>query len=224
MHAFDLALAVAKKPYVYVHRAQNRPVNDSAGRMADLDLALAIDPNSVEALYVKAEQLTRIGKLQDALAIYNRIGDGEVGQFSREKARLLAKLGRRTEAEKLLAELTTKASSATDFNNACWAKATTDMMLESALSDCREALKRQPDSPAYLDSLGMALLKLGKLQEAIAAYDRALAARHFASSLMGRAIAHARAGDSAHAASDRSEAIALDKDVEDRFVEYGLKF
>ena len=59
----------------------------------------------------------------------------------------------------------------------------------------RAALKLSPDSGQYLDSLGMALLKLGKLDEALDAYNKAVAKDTGADSLMGRAFVYLRKGD-----------------------------
>ena len=70
----------------------------------------------------------------------------------------------------------------------------------------------------------MVLLRQGKFDEAIAAYDRAIAKNNNPTSRMGRSLAWAAKGDSLRAKADRDAANVLDRSIEDRFAEYGLKF
>jgi tetratricopeptide (TPR) repeat protein len=137
---------------------------------------------------------------------------------------VLHKAGRTAEAERILAAERKKAKTPTDFNNLCWAKATAGVMLESALQDCREALKLKPDNGPYFDSLGMVLLKLGKLDEALGAYNQAVAKSTGADSLMGRAMVYARKGDRSHANADAVAARRLYPEIDADFAKYGLKF
>ena len=91
------------------------------------------------------------------------------------------------------------------------------------MSECNSALAAEPDVPGFLDSRGLALLRLGRLDDAIADYDRALAtAPHMPSSLFGRAIALARKGEKAKSAVDHAAALKADPDVETRFESYGM--
>ena len=70
----------------------------------------------------------------------------------------------------------------------------------------------------------MVLLRLGKLDEAVAAYSEAIAKGHPAASYMGRALAYLEKGDTARANADRAEALKRDPNIESRFAEYGLEF
>ncbi|WP_395623557.1 tetratricopeptide repeat protein [Sphingomonas daechungensis] len=226
MKAFDGALAIKQESYIYVNRAQSRPRSDMPGKMADIEAALKIEPTNVDALLVKAELLVDQGKLPEALAAYESLSKNEDANWTWTKAQrgiVLAKLGRTDEARKLFAVARSESKSAQQLNNLCWAKATANVEIETALDDCREAVRKEPDSGAYLDSLGLALLRSGKLDEAIAAYDKAIAVRTGASSLMGRAIVKDRKGDAAGAASDRASAIKLSADIEDVYRGYGLE-
>jgi Flp pilus assembly protein TadD len=68
------------------------------------------------------------------------------------------------------------------------------------------------------------LLKLGKLDGALAAYNQAVAKGTGADSLMGRAMVYARKGDRAHAEVDASAARKLWPDATLVFAgDYGLK-
>jgi tetratricopeptide (TPR) repeat protein/transglutaminase-like putative cysteine protease len=225
MRAFDRALAIKPYAYVYINRAQIRPKSDVAGRMADLDAALKLEPDDPDALAEKARLLTRSGDYKGALAILDRMKPDPNNSYAAlQRAIVLYKAGRTDEAQKILATARANSKSPAELNSLCWTKATADLMLDSALQDCREALKLSPDNGPYLDSLGMALLRLGKLDEALAAYNRAVAKNTGAASLMGRAFVYLRKGDASHAQADAAAARKLYPDIDAQFAEYGLSF
>jgi tetratricopeptide (TPR) repeat protein len=226
MQLFDQAIAIKPTALTYVNRSQVRPASDITGKMADLDAALRLEPDNVDAIAVKADLLSKQGKQADALALLDRLPKSTADEawVQRLQAVMLYKAGRTAEAQKRFADLGTKSKTASEFNSLCWMKATAGMLLESALSDCQNALKMSPDSGPYLDSLGMVLLKLGKLDEALDAYTKAIAKNTGADSLMGRAFVYMRKGDRAHADADAAAARKLYAMIDDTFAEYGLKF
>ena len=226
MGAFDRALAIKPEAYIYLNRAQARPASDHAGRVSDLETALKLKPDDVDTMAEVARAYADLGDIKKALALYDRLVVPSPGfsEYDVQRAAVLHKAGRTAEAERILAAERKKAKTPTDFNNLCWAKATAGVMLESALQDCREALKRKPDNGPYLDSLGMVLLKLGKLDEALGAYNQAVAKRTGADSLMGRAMVYARKGDHSHANADAVAARRLYPEIDADFAKYGLKF
>ena len=72
--------------------------------------------------------------------------------------------------------------------------------------------------------VGLMLLRLGRLDEAIAAYGKALERRpNQPSSLFGRAAAWARKGDKAKADADIAAALKADPDVRTEFEGYGIR-
>ncbi len=171
--------------------------------MADIDAALKLDPKSGDALLAKAKLLTSSEDAKSAEQLLDRIKpepDDRYGQV--QKAILLYKVGRADESRKLLQSVRTMSKSAAELNSLCWIKATAGIMLKSALQDCRDSLKIDPDSGATKDSLGMVLLKLGKLDYALQAYDQAIEAKTGADSLMGCAFVYLRKGESARAEAD----------------------
>ena len=225
MEAFDRALAIKSDAYVYLNRAQSRPSSDRAGRMGDLQTALTLKPDDVDTMAAVASEYAAAGDFKRALALYNQLVIPSPGfsEYDVMRAAVLHKAGRIAEATKILAMERRKAKTAADLNVLCWTKATAGIMLESALQDCRDALKIKPESGPYFDSLGMVLLRLGKFDEALAAYDQAIAKMRAPASYMGRAFAYARKRDKARAEADRAEALKLNPDVEALFAEYGLK-
>lgn len=67
------------------------------------------------------------------------------------------------------------------------------MHLDDALAACEKAVAIVPKAPHFLDSKGFALLQLGRFDEAIVAYDSALAIQPLlAPSLYGRGLAKKR--------------------------------
>jgi tetratricopeptide (TPR) repeat protein len=226
MQALDAALAIKPEAYIYINRSQVRPATDLTGQIADLDEALKLDPTAFDALQMKAALLVKQAKYDEALALYDRIPESPANRdwIEAQRAITLHKAGRTAEAEQKLAALRTKAKTADDLNNVCWAEGTAKFLLDQAIQECRDAVKMSNGAAQYADSLGMALLQSGKLDEALAVYTQALAKRPYASSYMGRAIIEARRGDSARARADLAEAKKLDIRVEDEFADYGLKF
>lgn len=224
MKAFDTAIAIKPDAIVYLNRAQSRPFTDRAGRIADLDIALRLDPTNTDVLAEKAEQLVVDGDLNGAKKIYDKVVEArpDAKSYLVRRAVLLFKTGNTDEARKELEKFRANANSASELNSLCWAQATAGVLLELALDECHDALKREPDAPAYLDSLALVELRLGKLDDAIADYTRAIAKNSGAASYMGRALADARKGNEALANADLRHALQLDPDAQTRFAEFGL--
>jgi tetratricopeptide (TPR) repeat protein len=226
MKAYERALALKPESYIYLNRGLRRPKADRAGRKADFEAALKLEPGMEEAVTAMAGLQMEDGDFAGAAATYS----GAIAA-SPDSPNLLVlrgiaytKAGDRARADKDFAAARAKAEDATSLNSLCWAKATAGVALESALADCDSALSKSPKSPAYLDSRALVLLRLGRLDEAIADYDRALAAAPGqTASLFGRALAWARKGDKAKSAADAAAALKLSPGVQDRFEAYGLK-
>ena len=139
------------------------------------------------------------------------------------RASQLYRSGHRQEAEKLFAALRPMARSEIGANSLCFSEATAGVALDSAVQLCRDAVAQSNRNPNIVDSLGMALLQSGKLDEALAAYNEAIDKAHLAESYMGRAIIHARKGEDALAQADLAEAKQRNPGIEAEFAGYGLK-
>jgi tetratricopeptide (TPR) repeat protein len=225
MKAFDQALAVKPEAYIYLNRAQSRPKSDRAGRMGDLEAALKLHPDDVDTMAAVADEYSNNGDFKRSLEIYDKLAVPSPGfsEYAVSRALLLEKVGRGGEAQKILTQESQKAKSAGDLNKLCWRKATAGIMLEAALEDCRRALKLKPDDAPTMDSLAFVLLRVGKIDDAIAEYTHAIAKSPLSASYMGRSLAYARKGDLSHSDADRAEALKLDSDAETRFADFGLK-
>lgn len=109
----------------------------------------------------------------------------------------------------------------TQMNNLCWSQAISGFDLDQALADCDVAA--ETGEAANVDSRAMALLQLGRYEEAKAAYDQALtAAPNLAASLYGRGRARLALGD-AGGQEDLDRARVLDVDVGEDFAVFDAR-
>jgi tetratricopeptide (TPR) repeat protein len=227
LDAINRALTVHRYAYIYLNRSIVRPPKDYAARLADIEEALKLEPNNADALGMKASLMNQQKDYSRAVAAYDAAiagSDGNDLDLLRGRAVALYKSGKTDEGTKAFEEIRARSKSARDLNNLCWDMATADILLDSAIGDCREAVKLAPGDATYKDSLGMVLLRLGRTDEAVAAYSEAIEKGHPAASYMGRALAYLKKGDSAHANADRAQALKRDPNIESRFAEYGLDF
>lgn len=109
------------------------------------------------------------------------------------------------------------------FNDMCWDKASYDVALEEALGECEAALADNPACGACYDSLGLVLLRLGRFEDSIQAYDRALdALPGHPYSLFGRGVARIRKGDREAGEKDLADARRTALLVEKNFARMGI--
>lgn len=225
MAEFDRALAIKPEAFIYENRADIRADDDFAGRRADLDAALTLDPGFSAALIDRAELLTRMRDNSGALAAWDAViaknAHHPVLLVRRGVARL--RFGQATLAEADFKAARAQGPEPVVLNDICWFKAIGGVALESAVTDCTAALAAKPGEASFLDSRAFAELRLGKLDAAIADYDGALAKQpKLATSLYGRAIARARKGDQDKAAADFAAARKANVDVDKEFARYGV--
>jgi tetratricopeptide (TPR) repeat protein len=93
----------------------------------------------------------------------------------------------------------------------------------NGIADCNKGIDLEP-KPAPYDSLGLVHLKLGNYDQAIANYDAALKIDpNYASALYGRGTAKLKKGDNSGGNSDIASAKAIQSNIADRFVAFGVK-
>ena len=226
--AYDLLVAGSPTPNTYLARAADRDRADWAGRLADVEAALKLDPKLVDALIMRATVQVDAGDAGRAIAGLTQA----LPQDKPDQPRLLsaraeayARSGKAEEATRDYAQLRSRvAGDALMLNNLCWSQATAGFAYDLALADCEAALKVAPNDAGTLDSRAFVLLRLGRHEAAVAAYDRALALRpHAAASLFGRGLAKLRAGRLAEGRADLDAARLFDARIDSEFAGYGLK-
>jgi len=223
----ELSQAIALHPtvYAYAMRSQARPLTDLAGRHADLDAALAIDPNSNvalmtrAALYLYEKDYTK--GLADADAVLAKTPADP--QALNLRAIILGQLKRYDEQMVTLnAELKLDPNNAAALNSLCWSRAVRNVELDKALDNCNAAIGLSPKAN-YYDSRALVFLRLGKLDDALADYTAALAKTpDLARSLYGRGLVKIRKGQVEDGKADIAKALSINPQAGDAFKDMGL--
>lgn len=225
MQLYDQALARAPTVDLYLNRSLDRPVADRAERLADINAALVLDPQSTPAQMRKAALLMEMEDADGSAAVWSALS-GSTGNESFvlvERGVAYLKAGKADLAEKDFAAALSLDDAPEVHNNICWTKAIRNVALDSALADCDQALALRPDVPGYLDSRALVLLRLGRLDDAVADYDRVLARNpDFGTSFYGRAIIWTRKGMVDKAAADFRAAFRVRPRASDEFARYGV--
>lgn len=225
LREFGLAMAQRADVSGFLSRAHARAPDDVAGRRSDIDAAIGLDPASVPALAALAALEEELGNHDAAIAAWDSVvaTTPERDTFKVRRGMAYLRAGRNAEAERDFAAARGDGQQASIFNTMCWEKAKAGIALESAVEDCTTALRLDPDSSAYLDSRGLANLRLGRLDAAVADFDRALViSPHLPASLFGRAVARALQGNAAGSRADLEAAERELPDIRRRYARYGV--
>ena len=222
----DAAVAAHPSAAAYLQRAEVRDIADVDGREGDAKAALALDPNNVTALsFLVASRL----HARDYAAAVDWADKAHAAAPSDPEmliARAAArrKLGQTDAARSDFAAARRMAKdNAVSLNDLCYEQATTGLDLDQALADCNASLALRK-APAAYDSRAFVLLRLGRMQEALADFNQALAsAPDLAPSLYGRSLVERRLGDRAAADRDRAAALAKDPKIVETYAEYGVE-
>ena len=223
--AYDRVIAISPSMDAYLARARARDKTDAAGKLADLDAAAKLAPDDPRIVLFRGEMLFEAGDYAGAAKVYDAALMKQPKQpvFLLRRAIAQARAGDDAGASKDFAAAREAVSGAFWLNDICWEKGTAGVALQSALADCDAALAAEPNSAPVTDSRALVLLRLGRLDDAIAAYDKVIAETpRQATSLFGRALAWQRKGNSEKAQTDRVAALRIDPDIEKRFAQFGL--
>lgn len=205
--------------------AQQQP--DAA--LDDLDKALGLDPKNLDALLLRAQ--LRYRKKDEAGAAADLAAARQLAPAGSMQTRAIAALYVGIDEPASAVPLLDAwihaheddASLGEALNERCWARALANQSLDDALHDCREALKRDGNRAAYLDSLGMVYLRMGKDAESIKAYQQALAqSPHTAWSHYGLGLAELHGGQADAGKAELAKARLLDKGIDARAAKLGL--
>jgi tetratricopeptide (TPR) repeat protein len=222
----DRSIALGPTVEAYLQRAQIRPQEEQDKALNDVDLALKLDPKSVRAYSVRAAIYTNSRAFDSALgalAEATRLEPADEG-IRRMRAEIYASTRK---FDLAIAEIDRNRAEHPDnpdsMNGSCWFRAVAGKDLEAALGLCNAALKLAPGVPSFLDSRGLAYLRLGRYDDAIQDYTAALQKQpKISTSLFGRAIAERRKGAAAEAKADLVAAHAANQKVEALFADYGI--
>jgi len=194
-------------------------------RIAELDRAIAANPNDGVALAKRGEMFAGLGNYGSAIKDFNeviRLRPYDANTLN-NRCLVRATMGDlRSALDDCNAALLLRPGFAAAFNNRCWVRA---MMgdLQSALNDCNAALQLLPRYADALDTRGMINLKSRQPGRAMADYDAALRIEpNRPSSLYGRGIAKIRTDNPAGGNQDIAAAKSIQANIAEEFARYGI--
>jgi tetratricopeptide (TPR) repeat protein len=224
---FDAALALDHSAQGYLGRASRRLILDHPARLKDIEQALKLDPDNMQAQADRAAEEAWTGQIDKAMTDASDVVARNPDELGPRQVRALI-YARAGKTDLAAADVDWMRAHAEDtgsaWNSICAGEGRWGLTAGKAMADCDKGVSLSPRSPSSLDSRGLVLLRLGRLDEAIAAYDLALKlAPRQADSLYGRGLAKLGKGQSAAGKSDLAAARAIRPHVDDVFAEYGLK-
>ncbi|HTV84670.1 MAG TPA: aspartyl protease family protein [Dyella sp.] len=224
-----IRLAPDQAAYYLARARANAADKQPDAELADLDKAISLDPKNVDALLARAEfRLARkdsTGAAADVATAAPLVAAGSAQ--ARATATLYVALQQPAAALPLLDDWIklhqNDAMLGDALNERCWARALSNQMLDDALKDCRKAIRRDGKNPAYLDSMGMVQLRLGRYADAIKAYQQALALNPLlAWSHYGLGLAEIRSGQADAGNAQLAAARAINPHIEALAQKHGL--
>ncbi|MDX1407211.1 MAG: tetratricopeptide repeat protein, partial [Saprospiraceae bacterium] len=210
---FNIAAELGDDPHAFIHRGTLlRKQGQTQQALADFERLLATEPRNEHAINGKANVLFEMGRYREAEEVYTQglgVKPGMVTYYvNRAAARYY--LGKYQEA---LADLD-KAESMRRNYGGIHSKRTVILMAmqdyANAVISAQKTAQVEPNNHANLGDLGTALQRLGRHQEAIDAFTRALqiydrGKRYY----NGRALSYEALGNTAQAQRDRQIASTL---------------
>nr|WP_315250100.1 tetratricopeptide repeat protein [uncultured Duganella sp.] len=211
-------------------RARLRAASDLPGRRADLVRASKMAPDSFLVTQERIDLEIAAGNPAAAEDIAAQ-AISHAAKEDRYRPALIAmrgvvaaKRGDQSAAEQYFSDALKASDKPWQMNEICWLMTVRNVSLPTALFICDAALERRPDYKAALDSRGLVLLRLGRNQEALDAYQAVQASKtNYVHSLMGRGIARKRLGDHAGGDADIKAALEAEPSLGRIYAGYGIR-
>jgi tetratricopeptide (TPR) repeat protein len=234
VHAIaDLTKACALSPqeprYFYERAIAYLGNRQSELASADLDKVLALKPDDVPALLWDAQRKLSNQDSEGNLADLAKV-DQVVTPQDNVRLRLAFLYGEASQMPQAITQYTTwltyhgsDARAGNAYAERCRARALSGADLEAAISDCDKSQRLGPNTYGMFDSRGLAYLRLGSYDRAIADYNAALKLNpRYAWSLFGRGVAESRTRKTKAADADITAAEAMQSDIAARFMKLGI--
>jgi tetratricopeptide (TPR) repeat protein len=222
--------AIARDPDLFYYRflrARFRRWDDFAGRRADLESALRLDPGNGDVITHLGLLDFRERKWGDAAARFSAVLALEPRDFGLLAYRAMARLnaGHRAQAERDFRTASAAASGADDLSLICGGFAREGFALDWAMQACNRAVQLNGNESVYRANRGLVELRLGRLDAALADYNVAIAADgRRADSYYGRALVFHRQGNRRAAEEGRRQALEIDPGIVETYREYGFAY
>ncbi len=223
------ALAPDNADYRYLHAV----VLTDSGRMApardEVDRALALRPNYVDALMLRAAlreaARDRPGARADLDAVSTSVAkpaDIRLALANRYSA-MGAEPAAIEQLDQWIAAHPDDSRMPEALNSRCWARTLSNVAIDEAIADCNKSLRLRPKIAATIDSRGLAYFRRGDLDRAAKDFDAALAIQpKLAWSLYGRGLIRSRRGDKAGSEADIAAAVAIRPGIARQAEHYGI--
>lgn len=162
----------------------------------------------------------------DALNAYNRAIEVDSGRGPLERRAILYVAAgyyysALADAEKVM---TIRGSEAEARRFRCWIRGLANKELDAGLADCDRSLQLESGQAGVLDIRGFVLFRLGRTQDAIAAFTDALRiAPNRASALYMRGIVEREVGQENASGTDIAHALEIDKNIATTYARFGVK-
>jgi len=161
---------------LYMLAQAQRSLKDADGASATMQKLKASFPDDPRGVYLEAQLLRDRGKYDDAIVAVEGLmkRSPRDGTLVYEYASLLERAGRLPDAERALRDLLAKdPQDANALNSLGYMLADHGVRLDEAVDLVQRALKVEPANPSFLDSLGWAYFRQGKLDLADPALTQA---------------------------------------------------
>jgi tetratricopeptide (TPR) repeat protein len=199
---------------------------------ADFDQAIGLKPDYVPALLARANlrlSLPDPKAAGDALVDLDKV-NATVAKEADERLALGNLYARADALDKAIAQYDVwldehqrELRTPDVLASRCRARAMLGQKVDKALSDCNRAVKERPQAIVYLDSRGLAYLRMGDYDKALKDYDAVLAAQPKNPwSLYGRGLAKLRKGMAAQGQADIDASKVVNPRVADEAAKHGL--
>lgn len=229
----DLDRATALAPDDAGYRYQHAVVLTDSDRLpaarAEVDRALTLRPNYVEALMLRATLRYRTGDRPGAKADLDAVSAAvaKPADVRLDLAGRYESLGAEAEAvtqlDQWIAAHPEDSRLPQALNSRCWTRTLANVDLPDAIADCNKSLRLRPHIPATIDSRGLAYLRSGDLDRAAKDFEAALALDpKLAWSLYGRGIVRIRQGQKTDGQADMAAAVAIRPNIARMAEHYGI--
>lgn len=209
-------------------RARALRMTDPAAALADIDRALELESDNLNAMWLKIGILRHEGRYDEALGTIAELEAMESDELAYvpAKSEILASAGRHDEAVRLTDEANAqKPGRPTILNAQCWIRGIANRDLNTALKSCTEAIELADGSAIEaLDSRSLIYFRMGRFDDALADLNTALKIEpDQAASLYLRGLVHRASGQVDAAKRDHSLALLLSPEIAREYEAYGLK-
>jgi tetratricopeptide (TPR) repeat protein/predicted aspartyl protease len=230
----DLTKAIGLAPdnagYLFQRATVHLSAREPVLAMADLDAALKVDPNDIRSrvlrgeLYLSNHDQARaeadFEAAQKAAPAGSRVPLQVAVAYERQ-----AQFGKAIAIyDRWVAEHPKDTEMGSILESRCWARTLAGKDLEAALADCEQALRKGPEIAAMYNAKGLTLLRLGRYDEAIKEYDRAIKLQpKMAWALLGRGYARHAKGLKAEGDADLAAAREIAPNLAKAADGFGIK-